>query len=199
MGRSNRLAADLVNRLPVRGRSSTIEVVLQKLNSASIIIIAFVALIKVYSAEPDTPLWNLPSDLQAAIKKPSFHGLTAGTWINPLYLRGDFDGDGKPDYALLVTSTLDNKKGIAIWLSSRRGTPIVIGAGRNAKAAGLEEDNWNFFDAWEVYGKRSVGRGVGEGPPPRLIGEAILIERTEAASGLLYWAGQSFRWYQQSD
>src|SRR5690606_4874337 len=35
--------------------------------------------------------------------------------LNPFYLRGDFDGDGKIDYALAVIESKTNKKGILIY------------------------------------------------------------------------------------
>ena len=145
--------------------------------------------------------WNIPAPLRPSIETGPFNAeFEIGTWLNPFYLRGDFDGDGKMDYAILVSHRKDRKKGIAIWLSSRpKPGFVIIGAGTLSRAGGAESDDWDFFDAWQVYGKRSVARGVGEGPPPRLIGEAILIERSEAASGLLYWNGSRFRWYQQGD
>jgi hypothetical protein len=101
---------------------------------------------------------------------------------------------------MLVAARGDRKKGIAIWLSSApKSGPIIIGAGTKSRAGAGEYDDWDFFDAWQVYGSRKVARGAGEGDPPKLIGEAILIERTEAASGLLYWDGRRFPWYQQGD
>lgn len=153
------------------------------------------------SAEPpENILFNIPRQLTSAVDNPSFKSeFDVGSWINPFYLRGDFDGDGAPDYAVLVTHRSDGKKGIAIWLSSNPGPkPRVIGAGRKSLASSGHDD-WDFFDAWHVYGKRPVGRGVGEGRPPKLRGEALLIESSEASSGLLYWDGKQFRWYQQGD
>lgn len=145
--------------------------------------------------------WNIPNPLRPALEKVTFKmTFEMGTWLNPFYLRGDFDGDHSPDYAVLVIHRKDGKKGIAIWLSSRHDSPAVtIGAGTKSRVGEEDSDNWDFFDAWQVYSKQAVARGVGEGKPPKLTGEAILIEKTESASGLLYWNGKQFRWYQQSD
>jgi hypothetical protein len=149
----------------------------------------------------DTLPWNIPAAMRSSVEGVAFKAvLDIGVWLNPFYLRGDFDGDGVMDYAMLVSRRNDNKKGIAIWLSSApKSRLIIIGAGTKSRAGGGEYDDWDFFDAWQVYGKRRVAHGAGEGEPPKLIGEAILIERTEAASGLLYWDGKGFRWYQQGD
>jgi hypothetical protein len=75
----------------------------------------------------------------------------------------------------------------------------MIGPGTKARVGAIDSDDWTFFDAWQVYGRRAALRGASEGKPPKLIGEAILIEKTESASGLLYWDGRQFRWYQQGD
>jgi hypothetical protein len=143
--------------------------------------------------------WNLPEALRKPVQRDSFDTrYEVGDWLNPFYLRGDFDGDGKPDYAVLVVERGIGKKGIAIWLSGRKSQePIFVGAGTKTAAGSEESDDWNFFDAWQVYMRRKVEQGAGR--PPVLRGEAILIERSESASGLLYWDGNRFRWYQQGD
>src|SRR5215471_3270936 len=68
--------------------------------------------------EPD--LENLPQDVLMQFGTGSFaETYSISARINPFYLRGDFDGDGKPDYAILVVLKKDQSKGIAIWLSSQ--------------------------------------------------------------------------------
>jgi hypothetical protein len=75
----------------------------------------------------------------------------------------------------------------------------MIGAGTKSQTGGGDSDDWSFFDAWQVYDKRVIRQGADKNKPPKLIGEAILIEHSESASGLLYWDGKRFRWYQQGD
>jgi hypothetical protein len=65
--------------------------------------------------------------------------------------------------------------------------------------SGSTVSDLKFLDIWQVYGKRSVERGVESPPPPHLIGEAIFAGKSESASGLIYWDGKSFAWYQQGD
>ena len=142
---------------------------------------------------------NIPQDVVQAVGTGHF----AETYVlngkmNPFYLRGDFDGDGKPDYALWIKAKAGGATGIAIWLSSRRKF-IILGAGIPFRFAGSTESNFEDLNVWEVYGKRPVERGVEDGPPPNLIGEAILVGKSESGSGLIYWTGKAFRCYQQGD
>ena len=119
--------------------------------------------------------------------------------LDPFYLRGDFDGDGLPDYACLITSSDGLKRGIAVWLSSNPKARFqILGAGVPFQYGAEKSDDLN-FNAWHVYGKRLVGQGASQEKPPRLRGEAILVEVKESASGLIYWNGKSFAWYQQGD
>ena len=142
---------------------------------------------------------NIPHEVQAAVESKRFSDLyTLDERMNPFYLRGDFDGDGKPDYALWIKSKVGGETGIAIWLSSRHEF-IVLGAGKPFRFSGATESNFDNLNIWEVYGKRPIERGAEAGSPPSLIGEAILVGRSESGSGLIYWAGKSFKWYQQGD
>jgi len=118
--------------------------------------------------------------------------------INPFYLRGDFDGDGRPDYAVRIRSIQNHKIGIAIWLTSRKNF-VILGAGKPFKMNDQEVTDFQGMDTWQVYGKGPVESGVEAAPPPRLRGEAILAGKSESASGLIYWNGQNFVWYQQGD
>jgi hypothetical protein len=61
------------------------------------------------------------------------------------------------------------------------------------------DDNFDWMDVWHVYPKGPVHRGAGEKTIPTLLGEALLVERSESASGLIYWNGTRYMWYQQGD
>src|SRR5688572_14527832 len=59
---------------------------------------------------------NLPvelEDLYNQEKIKSFYSIR--TDLNPFYLRGDFDGDSKQDYALSIVQRKTDKKGILIY------------------------------------------------------------------------------------
>jgi hypothetical protein len=142
---------------------------------------------------------NVPEDVLETVGTGPFAETYAiDGRMNPFYLRGDFDGDGKADYAIWIKVKAGGATGIAIWLSSKHKITI-LGAGIPFRFSGSTESTFENLNVWEVFGKRPVERGVEADPPPLLIGEAILVGRSESGSGLIYWTGKSFKWYQQGD
>jgi hypothetical protein len=147
------------------------------------------------------PLW-----VHLRFEKPDLKDYVITPRINPLYQRGDFNGDGKLDIALWVKNRKNNKSGIVVI---HRGTEkaYVIGAGnlvrdRAGKALWARENggaDFDVIDAWTVYEKGAVEQGVEEDSPPVLKGDALEMIKTESASGLLYWTGVRYAWYQQGD
>ena len=110
--------------------------------------------------------------------------------LSPVFLRGDFDGDGKADLAVVVGRK--RKRGIVVCRAA--GAPIVLGAGLAFNdMADLDFSGWSLHPR-----KRAVARGAGVGRPPALAGDALLLE-WESGSGLVYWNGKRFVWYQQGD
>jgi len=115
----------------------------------------------------------------------------AASDVKPTYLEGDFDGDGKRDRAEIVMRGKD--QGITIHLSSYT-TPVTLGAGN----AFNDMKNLD-FTAWQLHRKnKRIARGMGAGRPPVLLGDAFLLE-WEGGSGIVYWNGKRFVWYQQGD
>jgi RHS repeat-associated protein len=135
--------------------------------------------------------YNVPQEVTRCMKSLGTAYEISGK-INPFYLRGDFDGDGSSDYAVLIRK--DSQQGVMICRRAA-AKPTVLGAG-----AEFNQMKDLDFNAWQVHPKgRRVERGVGEGKAPTLIGDAILIEWEESASALIYWDGKRFIWYQQGD
>ena len=135
---------------------------------------------------------SLPQEIIGA-----FAGLPAYAYearINPFYLQGDFDGDGRRDTAVLVKEKSSGKHGIGIALRGRK--TIFIGAGTELPGS---SDDFAWMDAWVVQPKGPVAQGATDEAPPKLRGDAILAIKTESASGLIWWDGKRFRWYQQGD
>jgi len=162
-------------------------------------LLALVLIFSRLSVAQEADLENLPDDVLTDFATGPFaQTYSVSERINPFCLRGDFDGDGKADYAVLLVARKDGSNGIGIWLSSQKKV-LVLGAGQKFKLASGESSDLSFLNTWKVYSKKSVERGVEAGPPPTLIGEAILAGKKESASGLIYWTGKQFAWYQQGD
>ena len=137
---------------------------------------------------------NLPPSVAEALAKfPQTADYALSARINPFYVRGNFDGDGSVDTAILVVEKASGKQGIAFILE--RGIEIV-GAG---KAIGNGGYDLSWMDAWYVYDKDKVEQGAFDEGPPTLKGDALMAIKTESASGLVYWDGDGFAWYQQGD
>jgi hypothetical protein len=142
---------------------------------------------------------NIPNEILMPVGQGHFATLYAlDSSINPFYLRGDFDGDGRPDYAVRIKSKTGSESGIAVWLSSLHKF-MVLGAGVPFRVSGTTVKSLDFLNTWQVFSKGAVERGVESGPPPQLKGDAIWAGKAESASGLIYWNGKSFAWYQQGD
>ena len=131
--------------------------------------------------------YNVPGEIERCVK--SSPGVVISGEINPFYLSGDFDGDGKLDFAVQVSHS--KLKGVLICLSSRK-LPLLVGAGSSLIWGSAAE--WG-FDAWSVVPKESTAVSR----PPKARHDAILLDIKEAASGLLYWDGSTLRWEQLTD
>jgi hypothetical protein len=141
-----------------------------------------------------------PHDIPEVIKRAITTSSLARNYdlsfrINPFYLRGDFNGDGKIDVAALVKQRSTGKLGIAI-LDGDADKPTILGAGT---AIGNGGDDFEWMDSWQVYSKDRVALEGGEKSLPHLRGDALLVSKSEAASALIYWNGKHYVWLQQGD
>lgn len=135
---------------------------------------------------------SLPPEIWEALGKGSSYAVAAR--INPFYLQGDFDGDGRRDTAVLVKERATGKIGFAVVFAG--GKVRIAGGGRDT---GDGTDNLDWMDAWYVVGKGRLSQGATDQPPPLLKGDGVMVIRTESASAVIYWDGKAFRWYQQGD
>jgi hypothetical protein len=138
-----------------------------------------------------------PHDIPELIDRAITNGLLAKNYdvsfrMNPFYLRGDFNGDGKIDIAALVKQRSTGKVGIAI-IHGATDKVIVLGAGTAVDNGG---DDFEWMDSWEIYSKDRMVSGTSV---PKLRGDALLVSKSEAASALIYWNGKRYVWLQQGD
>lgn len=72
---------------------------------------------------------QLPEAVQTALNKTP--DVAVSCRVKPSMIEGDFDGDGRPDYAVLVTQQASQKRGFLIVFGN--GRTAIAGAGRLVK------------------------------------------------------------------
>lgn len=152
------------------------------------------------TAQAGEPSWeqrqSVPRWAAASLESEAFSlKYVLSTRLNPFLVQGDFNGDGRIDLAVLVEHKETGAAGIAIVHAGAAG-PLVVGAGTPLGAGGRD---FSWMNAWQVYSRGTVHQGAVSDPPPELRGDALLVKKLEASSGIIYWDGSSYRWYQQGD
>jgi len=106
--------------------------------------------------------------------------------LNPYYLRGDFDGDGKVDIAVQIIDTSNRKRGIAI-VHQADSSVHIVGAGH--RLGGGDDFSWLWVWRVDTPSTRDPGR----------VRETLFVEKPESASGWIVWNGHEYTWIQGSD
>jgi hypothetical protein len=148
------------------------------------------------SQTPDAQLHHIPEPVENVI----VHGPLAKKYevafrLNPFYLRGDFNGDGKIDVAVLVKQRSTGKLGVAI-VHGGTSKVTILGAGT---AVGNGGDDFEWMDTWQVYSKTRVAPGGNVTNAPHIRGDALLVGKSETAGALIYWNGKRYTWFQHGD
>jgi hypothetical protein len=156
--------------------------------------------IKALSPSSPSPSPGAIRDVPDAVKKALTIGSPGKEYdlsfrINPSYLEGDFNGDGKMDVAVLVRERSTGKLGIAI-VHGTTGKVTILGAGIGIGNGG---DDFEWMDSWQAYPKTRAANASNETKVLHLRGDALLVEKSEAASALIYWNGKRYFWSQQGN
>jgi len=108
---------------------------------------------------------------------------------NPCVLQGHFDGDNTLDTAVMVIDIPTEKYGVAILAGN--GENHAFGAGSPIGNGG---DDLDWVDIWALAPFPKAVKVTGSRPT-----HALHLEKSESASGLVYWDGKTFVWLQQGD
>ena len=114
--------------------------------------------------------------------------------MNPFVLRGDFDGDGKGDLAVLIKNKDSKKEGI-VFLFRQKSAPLVVGAGHALSNGG---DDFAWLEVWQVEDKGTLQHSYHE-KSLKLKADGIVVAKEGSASALIYIRNGKAVWQQQGD
>lgn len=154
-----------------------------------------------------SPNLNIPPEVSRRFHSEGlFVHYEISTKLNPFYLRADFDGDAVPDYAVLVMNRTSRVIGIAVSRSGAKRIEVLGAGGIKLKVSptedgspGYEMDGFDWMDSWLAVRKQSLKFTGLDRPVTQMLGEGILVEKSEAVSALIYWDGKQYCWLQLSD
>ncbi len=98
-------------------------------------------------------------------------------------LRPDLDRDNIPDLVIPVTRRSDGAPGLALCLIGDETLLLAGYAGRIG--AHLDPGYFASADWWRIH-QGPIRPGAGEGSPPRLRGDALLLGKDDSSSVILY-------------
>ena len=150
-----------------------------------------------WAADDSTNILIHPDAIDQCLKGSVASNLVLSTAGNPYYLRGDFDGDGKPDYAVSVRGAKTKRNGILFCMGNKQ--IYVVGADQPLKPpfSDMPDDNfvapnWQVLNKAEVASLAKFSMNVPH-PVPRTAGEAVALI-WEDGIALIYWDGRRFQW-----
>ena len=145
-------------------------------------------------AQAPSPLDQLPLWAHASFSAFSKReAVEISNRLNPFVWRGDFDGDGRMDLAILVKHSRTKKEGIAIL--RRKGAALLVGAGKDFGNGG---DDFSWIDLWFVEDRGTLQRSHYE-KPVRLSTDGLVVAKEGSASALIYLRNGKPKWQQQGD
>lgn len=104
------------------------------------------------------------------------------TKVNPLYQRGDFNGDGAIDIAVQICAKRTGKRGILI-MHANTSYLTIIGAGVSIGNLG---DDFAWLDEWKIDSHTVRRSRYGSKV------EALILNHPEHQGTLVFWDGQEY-------
>jgi len=164
-----------------------------------IVVVVIVALTTPPSAQvPDTKCgeWALPSlpGWFTTWLRVNRYGQTheIACYANPFYLRGNFDGTGPLDLAVLVVEKATKKRGVLV-VHRPTMNAYLVGAGT---AVGNGGDDFTWLGYWRVEAPPRSPSIAGGPSIPRFVSEVLYVVKPESASAWIGWNGRQYLWYQ---
>ncbi|NND82834.1 MAG: hypothetical protein HKN50_10440 [Gammaproteobacteria bacterium] len=136
-------------------------------------------------------LWSLPAWFSPG--RSLVRPLAVSCRLNPFYLSGDFDGDGRQDVAVLISNHVKDKYGVAI-VQRANNQVTILGAGVPYQG----DDDFRWLDIWRVESKTRELNAQKQ-PIPNYRGDVLYLEKSESASGWVGMVGDDLVWYQGGD
>ena len=124
--------------------------------------------------------------------------------ISDKYLKGDFNGDNKTDFASIVKNKINQKIGVLILHNSENNESYVFGAGKEVSQ--MTDLDWievsEILPKGEVVSPTLVDEETGdiigqdESKNFKLIGNGIYMSVEEShGGGIIFWNGKEYQWY----
>lgn len=92
---------------------------------------------------------------------------------------------------MLIKERATGKIGVA-FCNSGSNTVFFVGAGTDFGNGG---DNFDWMDSWSLKPKDRLSSKIAS----QSKGDALLVEKQESASALIFWTGKKYVWQQQGD
>ena len=119
--------------------------------------------------------------------------------LYPPYFRGDFNGDGRQDVAILLAEKSSGKFGIAIfhakWPQAIYTQHFILGAGIPFGNTG---GDLKWMNVWSLIEEHKASLTLTDKNLPALTGDAIKAEQRDGKKGLIYWDGKKYAWHKLS-
>ncbi len=126
----------------------------------------------------------IPAPLEECLKR---EGVRLARMQNPVYLRGDFDGDGTADLAAVISLSADKP---ALLMCTKQGTQSRV-LGRGGRFSDMPNDVF-ISPQWEA-----VSAVEARAEMPRCAGDVTndgILMIWEDGLGLVAWNGKTFFW-----